>query len=182
MTIKWSRHHDDNFNISVNMYLREREEFILFPNERLFPVKSIVTGHDIDSLHDSFGKSLCGKKSVLTARKSGAGICKMGGHFGGLGMGQLAACINVEYSNPQTFSHLPSPFVSTQAQPHLFFGLSNSSLTIFWSRTSNKQRMNGKEMRRIFVLKFRFWVKNEAKFDHIRQKGHHFLSLVTSEL
>lgn len=64
---------------------------ILFPRERLFPVKSIVTGHDIDSLHDSFGKSVYGKEFVLTARKSGAGICKMGGHCGGFGMGQLAA-------------------------------------------------------------------------------------------
>lgn len=143
-------------------------------------MKSIVTGHDIDSLHDSFGKSSYGKKSVRTARKWGAGICNIGGHCGGLGMGQLTACIKVEYSNPQTFSHTPSPFVSTQTQPQLFFGLSNSLLTIFWSRTSNKQRMNGKEIRRIFVLKFRFWVNKEAKFYHIRQMRYHFLSLLES--
>lgn len=93
-------------------------------------MKSIVTGHDIDSLHDSFGKSVYGEKSVLTARKSGAGICNIGAHCGGLGMGQDDACNELEYSTPQTFSHLPSPFVSTQAQPHLINGSSKVLSTI----------------------------------------------------
>lgn len=53
-------------------------------------MNSIITGQDPVLLHESFGKSVNGITSDLTARYWGAGICKRGGHCGGLGMEQVA--------------------------------------------------------------------------------------------
>lgn len=122
-----------------------------------------MAGQDPVILHDSLGKSPCEKKSVLTARYSGAGICNKGGHCGGLRMGQLNPCSKVEYSIPHTLSYWPSPLVSILVQPHLFEGLSNSVLTKLWMRTSNKQSTNGNKISRTFVLIFRFCNKRMMK-------------------
>lgn len=130
------------------------------PRVWLVPVKSIVAGQEPVLLHDSLGKSENGKKSACTARYSGAGTCNKGGHSGGLGIGQLAAWSRVEYSIPQTSSHLPSPLVSIQVQPHLFEGLSNSLFTIVCIRTSNAQSKTGNKISRMFDLIFRFCIQN----------------------
>lgn len=128
---------------------------ILCPNVRLFPVISMVAGQEPVRLHESSGKSLCDIKSVLTARYCWAGTCNNGGHSWGWGMGQLNAWSKVEYSIPHLLSHWPFP-VSTQVQPHLLDGLSNSLFTNIWMRRSSKQRENGDTTNRIFVLMFRF--------------------------
>jgi hypothetical protein len=54
-------------------------------------VKRKVAGQDPEVLQDSFGKSVNGRKSVLTARNSGSGTCIRGGHAGGLGIAQVPA-------------------------------------------------------------------------------------------
>jgi hypothetical protein len=61
------------------------------------PVKSIVSGHEPLFLHKGFGKSENGRKSVLTARYCGSGVCNNGGHSGGLVIGQVPTWSTSEY-------------------------------------------------------------------------------------
>lgn len=136
---------------------------ILSPSDWLFPVNSIITGQDPVLLHESFGKSVNGITSDLTARYWGAGICKRGGHCGGLGMEQVATWSKVEYCKPQTFSGCPSPFVSTVVQPHFLLGLFNSLSIKRWVITSSMQRINGNKMSLQFVLAFRFWSRRRRR-------------------
>lgn len=135
----------------------ERERGILCPRDWLFPVTSIVTGHDPVRLHESFGMSANGKTSDLTARYWGTGTCNRGGHCGGFGMAHVATWSSVEYCKPQTFSNVPSPFVSISTQPHVLLALFNSLSSKSWVITSRMQRTKGKRMSRQFVLIFRFW-------------------------
>lgn len=130
---------------------------ILCPNDWFLPVTSTETGHDPSLLHESLGKSSYSIKSVRTARNLGSGICKTGGHSGGLGIGHVATWLKSEYWIPHTCSHCPSPFWSIHSQPHLFDGLSNSLFIIDCSNTSNKHSTIGNNISLRFVLKLLFW-------------------------
>lgn len=143
---------------------KERER-VLSPRVWSFPVRRILAGQDPLFLHDWSGKSMNERKSVLTARYSGAGICKRGGHSGGLGTGQLLAWSKVEYWIPQTFSvlsHWPLPLLSRQVQPHLNLSLSSTWLINICTKISIKQSTIGNKMSLIFVCIFRF-CKSERK-------------------
>lgn len=118
---------------------------ILSPNVWLFPVISMVTGQERVFLHDSSGKSVCGIKSVTTARCHRGGNCKSGSDSSSRVRVQFAPSPIVELSD-DLGPHLSSP--SSASAP-------NTLSIKTWMRRSNKQRSNGDRTNRTFVFIFR---------------------------
>lgn len=143
---------------------RSENVYILSATVRSRPVMSTVAKQECVALQDSSGKSANGVEAPLVARNPGGGTWSKGGHAGGLGMGQVAAWIRVEYSIPHTASHVPSARTPTQRHPHRFLGFSSSWFTIFWRTTRSTQRMTGNTTTPMFVFKLRFCIpRNTVK-------------------
>ena len=150
--------------INIDYAQRRREAYALVPRERLFPVKSMVTGQVLVLLQVSSGRPMSGRKVVLTARLSGRGTCNNGGHLGGLDMGQKNAWSELENSIPQvSFKQLPFWLVTIHWQPQRLLSalLTTVSKTIC-KATSITQRRKGIMMSRTLLHMFRFYTNTHT--------------------
>ena len=130
----------------------EGTSHLLATNDWLPPVTRNVAAHDPPALHDASGRPVYGKSSSPTARNSGGGICRRGGHLRARGNGHSSEQLRppIAFSSTVTLLHPQSKRVG-------YCRRGVARLMAICRPPMTEQRSRGNRTRQQLVLQARRW-------------------------